>query len=382
MVEQGNDIIFSNNILFGNDDSKKLESEIDALKEKAEVESSNISIDDIDVELNKKDSNPNEGIEIKKDEITSIEPKLEVDNAVKGKPEYGNLLKSFGIDKYIIEDNGEDLEVDIDNSDLDLDTTIELLKSYFENGKSHIKENSISIDGIDEERKELIDFIAKGGDPNKLISHQSEIDKVRQYDLYLDEDAEDVIRYYYNLKGLDEETAESAIAGAKSRGVLTETAEKASLAITDYFKNQQEVEKNLLDEQIKFKENAFKEYKKNLKENFKSNGYTDTLIKKAIDFSTQKIKVKNPNGLEVDTYEMDVVYQQHRANPEKAVDLTLFLLDKDAYLKKALEEKEIELKKKIILDTRKAKIVRAGSNSVAKTNFEKNNEAIDIIPIV
>lgn len=358
------------------DVKSKIEGDKDVKKQKVEV--SDIETDDDDnvtpiVDSSKEDIS--KGHEDVGDIINSDDKPINSNSGLK------SLLTKFGIDKYILQDDeGNDIENEINESDLDTDVVYDLLKDHFNYENESLKENYVSVDKMDSSRRELIDYIAKGGDPRNLIVHQEAINTVDRFDLDDESDAERVIREYKILKGDDDDEIATYVAGVKAQDKLTEVAKKAYKEIKSYHERQKEIEKETLQEYEIERKKKFKAYKKDLQQGLKDLGYTDKITSKVLDFATKPIE-KEQNGNSIETFEMDEVYYGKRLDPEQAKDLALFLFDKESYLKKLLEGKEIEMKKDIMRKTNAARVLRSNSKSNTRSKYEENDSAIDAIPI-
>lgn len=356
---------------------------LDSLGREDVVDNSNIEIEDMipiaeetttDISEPKEESETKEEME-QKDPIMD-EPSLVSNSSLK------DVLKQIGISSYIVEtDDGEET-VNVDETDLDLETTVNLISNHYQQEIEELRNNTISTENVDKDRKEIVEFILKGGDPKKLIEYQSEISDVKQYDLDDPSDAEEVIRKYYSYKeGTSKEEVDAIIIGAKAQDRLTSMAETASVKITEHVEKLKEAEKEHVNKLIESHNQALKTYTKEFKAKIKEAGYTDKQYNKIVDFATKKVKKTLDGGQEIEGYEMDWALQTMRSNPEEATELALFILDKEAYLSKKLEAKEIELKKNIIKQTRIVKTQRSNSADITKTKFEENGSYKNLMPL-
>lgn len=325
-------------------------------------------IDDLDTGVGEQPKRE-ETTEEKVAEEKKQEPKVEQSNDTAK-----SILEALGITSYFVDgENGEDVEINIAESDIDLQTAVDLITNSYEQRFEDLKSKSISVEEVDTDRKEIIDFIIKGGDPKRLIEYQNEIAEVQQFDLEDEKDAEAVIRKYFSYKpDSSKEEVDAVVAGAKAQGNLLTLAESAANKITDLVEKRKEAEKEYIDNLVKEREDNIKKYKKEYKSVVKELGYTDKQYQKIVDFGTKEVKVKQPDGTETEAYEMDIVYSKLRSDPQQCADLALFMMDKNLYLKKQLEDKEIEMKKNLIKQVRLTK--RSNSAETTRTTFEENNK--------
>ena len=296
-----------------------------------------------------------------------------------------DIVKGIGITSVFYpgeNEDDEDQEVSIDDLELDLEQAIEFIKSSHQQEIEEIKQRTISLEDVDNNRKEIIDFIAKGGDPKALIEYQSTIEEVKQYDLDDENDAEEVIRKYYSIKGdTSKEEVDIFITGAKAQGTLTSMAEKASSKILEFVEKKKEEEKEFIETHAKNREEALKTYIKGYKTKAKTlSGYNDKQISKIIEFGTKQVSKKGFDGSDVKTYELDEAIHAMRNNPELAVELAAFVMDKELYLKTALIPKEIELKKEL---SKKVRVSRLATNSASlnTTPLEAKRQEDFLIPL-
>ena len=294
-----------------------------------------------------------------------------------------NILKGLGINSFVEGEGEEEVEFSIDEADINETTAVELIKNFYSQELEAFKEKSVSIDNVDQDRKEVIDFIIKGGDPRKLIELQTELEDVKQYDLDNEADAEELVRKYYSYKAdISKEEVDAIIQGAKAQDSLTKMAENASTKLTEHVDKLKNAERESLDNLVKAKKEALKTYVKDFKAEVKNLGYTDKQYSAVVDFATKPVKRKLNDGTEIEAYEMDEVISMIRNNPKDAVDLALFIKDKPMYLRKAFEQKEIELKTDLSKRVKIYKAFRSDSADTTKTKFETNNrDYTNLLPL-
>lgn len=335
---------------------------------KVEIKDPVIEIEDI----------KNEGDEPEKPEIVETpkkEDEPEKPKIVADSSDLKKILKGLGINSFIEGEGEEEKVYNIDETGVDPETAMDLIKNFYNQELEALKEKSVSVDNIDQDRKEVIDFIVKGGDPRKLIELQTELEDVKQYDLDNELDAEELVRKYYSYKAdISKEEVDAIIQGAKAQGTLTNMAENASVKLTEHVDKLKNAEKENLENLVKMKSEKLKAYVKEFKTEVKNLGYTDKQYSAIVDFATKPLKRKLDDGTELEAYEMDEVFWTIRNDPKQAVDLALFMKDKPLYLKKALEEKEIELKTKLSKQIRVSRSLRSDSADTTKTAFENNNK--------
>jgi len=339
---------------------------------KTEIKDPVIDIENIEVTDDVEPLETDKPVTEKSSEIEEVKKPVVVEPA---SADLKKILKSLGIESFVQGEGEEEKVFNIDETDIDSETATELIKNFYSQELEAFKEKSVSVDNVDQDRKEVIDFIIKGGDPRKLIELQTELEDVKQYDLDNEADAEELVRKYYSYKAdISKEEVDAIIQGAKAQDSLTKMAENASVKLTEHVDKLKNAEKENLENLVKAKKEALKNYVKEFKTEVKNLGYTDKQYSAIVDFATKPVKRKLNDGTEIEAYEMDEVISIIRNNPKDAVDLALFIKDKPMYLRKAFEKKEIEMKTDLSKKVRIAKNFRSDSADTTKTTFEKNNK--------
>lgn len=281
------------------------------------------------------------------------------------------MLKGIGITSYNREEDGVEVEVEVGSEEITPELLQELIQAKIASEVEDIRSGSVSVKELDEHRKKVVEFIAKGGDPTELIKIQEKQTELKTYDLDNVDDQEELLFQYYILKTGSEEDARLMVNGAKGSGKLEEHSAAAKKNLEKFFKEQEEAEERKLDEAKKAQADALDKYRKDfrgkVKEKFPE--FDDNIVKKLVDSASKKVKQADGN----EDYEIDVLYRQKRVNPETAAELALFLKDYDKFVeyitKKEVNKSQLKAVKKVIT-------VRAsqGSNSREnnKTAYDKN----------
>jgi hypothetical protein len=316
--------------------------------------------------------NPDDDLEKdkKKDEPKEPETKITLDNSdntyldiVKEKLDSGEW------DDLVIEDE-EGNEVKLSElKDIDKDTFKALEKEIKTQKDTEFKEKYVSVDGLDEVKKRLINIV-KEGDlelAKALFQNPAALQEPFQgYDNDNDDHNEDVLDWYYQ-KALGHSPKEAAalVKAAKEDLTLDVKAQK----IVEYQRNQfytnlKNREEQILAEKAKEQE-TIKEYRKNLTAELKQEGLSENLTRKFVDVATKTDKTGN--------YEIDTIYDEWMSDPKKAKELIYFMLDKDNYLKKVTAT----VKKDVQLDNlKRIKIVQDSS----KVEKQKKEETAPMTP--
>lgn len=344
-------------------------------KEEVETEITLSNEDDDEEDKSKEGNvNPNDDLEKdkdkKKDEPKEPETKITLDNSDNT---YLDIVKerldSGEWDDLVIEDEeGNEVKLS-DLKDIDKDTFKALEKEIKTQKDTEFKEKYVSVDGLDEVKKRLINIV-KEGDlelAKALFQNPAALQEPFQgYDNDNDDHNEDVLEWYYQ-KGLGHSAKEAAalVRAAKEDLTLDVKAQK----IVEYQRNQfytnlKNREEQIVAEKAKEQETV-KEYRKNLASELKQEGLSENLTRKFVDVATKTDKTGN--------YEIDTIYDEWMSDPKKAKELIYFMLDKENYLKKVTAT----VKKDVQLDNLKRIKIVQDSSRVEK---QKKEETSPITP--
>jgi hypothetical protein len=347
------------------DDAKKEEIETDITLSN-EGDDEDKSKDGNQTPDNDDDSNKDK----KKDEPKEPETKINLGNS---DDTYLDIVKerldSGEWEDLVIEDE-EGNEVKLSElKDIDKDTFKALEKEIKTQKDTEFKEKYVSVDGLDEVKKRLINIVKEGDlDLAKaLFQNPAALQEPFQgYDNDNDDHNEDVLDWYYQ-KGLGHSPKEAAalVRAAKEDLTLDLKAQK----IVEYQRNQfytnlKNREQQIIAEKAREQE-TIKEYRKNLASELKQEGLSENLTRKFVDVATKTDNTGN--------YEIDTIYDEWMSDPKKAKELIYFMLDKDNYLKKVTAN----VKKDVQLDNlKRIKIVQDGS----RVEKQKKEESAPITP--
>jgi hypothetical protein len=343
-------------------------------EKKEEIETDiTLSNEEDDEEDKSKDGDPNpDDLEKDKKKAEPKEPetKITLDNS---ENTYLDIVKekldSGEWEDLVIEDeDGNEVRLS-ELKDIDKDTFKALEKEIKTQKDTEFKEKYVSVDGLDEVKKRLINIV-KEGDlelAKALFQNPAALQEPFQgYDADNDDHNEDVLDWYYQ-KGLGHSPKEAAalVKAAKEDLTLDVKAQK----IVDYqrgqfYENLKNREQQILAEKAKEQENL-KDYRKNLTTALKQEGLSENLTRKFVDVATKTDKTGN--------YEIDTIYDEWMSDPEKAKELIYFMLDKENYLKKVTAS----VKKDVQLDNlKRIKIVQDSS----KVEKQKKEDTAPITP--
>lgn len=284
---------------------------------------------------------------------------------------YKDTIKSLWGDEVgsiIQEVDGEEKEIPLEDIELDEETFLNIFNSKLEEVKEAATRNKISAEGISEFTKNLIEIDRNGGNVRDLLEvKQKYSDPLEGLDLENPEDQKEVIFLRAKAAGQDDADINRLIRSYEAEGVLEEKSIEANNTLRAAIdaKVQQELKK-AEDGKIAA-DAAFKEYKKDLKENLNQFELKDTIKTKLVDMATKK----NKNN----QYDIDAAYNERRMDPVKAARMALFLLDEEEFIKQVTKE-AVQSKQ---LDTAKKLKIIPRSNAVEDPKRSPaNNRSVNI----
>lgn len=312
-----------------------------------------------ELDLTKEDELKIETPEVKpEDEKKVEEPVINLDTS----NHFSNLTKKL-IDK------GEWFDAEIENEDgtkvllselkdLDEETFLTLIERQKELKEEDIKEKYVSIDGVDEHKRKLINLIKDGGDLREIFQDPSAVTRPFEgVDLEEETNLASIVYQQYLRQGIDPEGASLLVEkDKKSFSLDTKAAQIVKHYQTAY---DQHLEKTAADlqEQKQKEIQEEKEYRSSLSKLYKEQELPDTLSKKLVDIATKR----NSEG----EYEVDSIYEKLMKDPEQAKDIIFFLTDKEKYL----QLNGLDIKRKTNMGTMKT-ISIIPKDKIKKTTTE------------
>jgi hypothetical protein len=316
------------------------------------------------------DDNTTPQLEEKKEEDAPIT--LDNNNADNRAQYLKDRIESGDIEDALITIEGEEKKLsELDY--LDDETYKAVLEDDKKFKKEQLKEKYVSVDGLSETQKTLIEIV-KSGDLDKakelFEKPESLVEPFQGYDSDNDAHNEQVLRWYYDQQGHSPKQIEALVKGDKEDLALDSKAEQIVNFQKQQFKQKLTQEAtNLAQEKIQEQE-KIKSYKKDLSKEFKEAGILeDSVVKKYVEVAT---RYTNDGELEVDS-----IYQKMMDDPKQAKDLIHFMLDKENYLKtvsatvKKETQKSLLRQVNIIRDTSKTTQSSESTNDKPKSDLEK-----------
>jgi hypothetical protein len=205
---------------------------------------------------------------------------------------YKDTLKSIWGDEIgsiITEVDGEEREVSLDELELDQETFMDILKSKIEDIKESATKGKISVEGVSEFTQALIEIDKNGGDTRSLLEVKNAyLDPLANLDLENPEDQKEVIYLRAKAAGQDDEDIYLLLEQYEAKGLLEAKANEAEAVLRQAVDAQVQAELQKSEQEKAQREEAFKQYKKELKDNIgKQFELKDSIKTKLVDMSTK-----------------------------------------------------------------------------------------------
>lgn len=250
------------------------------------------------------------------------EPAVESEESKRFKAILKNTFGDLGVIEQEIE--GEVVEFSIDDIEMDSETFESLVAQKIEQEREAAQSGKISVEGISDITKAMIEVDKNGGDLGHLLNvKQSYYDPLSQIDTTTDQGKMEVVALRLSAQGLSPDQVEIQLSGVKAKGILDEVAEKAETELKALMNQAIENEKQKAQAQALALQEERKKYKSSLKQSLSNFQLKDTVKNKVVEMAT-KIDEKG-------MYEIDKLYGEAMKDPDKAAKLTLFLLDEKEY---------------------------------------------------
>lgn len=261
------------------------------------------------------------------------------------------IEQGFWDDYEIVTTNeqGEEVSVPISEiKDLDEDLFEQIKDAQKEKKEEQIKEKYISVEGIDETTKKIIDLKRKGGDITEVLEvHKQYVSPLEQVDITNEAHQEWLIRQKLALNpDLDQDDIDNKVKKLKANLILDKEAEKV---YTEFKTRYDEFLQQKLDEQeklIQAQKEEQKQFRKSITEAVKNLDLkNENVIRKIVDVAS---KVDEVGLTEADKKFFEI----KQSNPEKFAKIALLLEDEELFNKiygsKVALQTKVEGTKKIL----------------------------------
>ena len=255
-------------------------------------------------------------------------------------------------------------EIPFDEVDIDEETFIDIFKQKLDEEKTKLNEGKVSVEGVSEFTKKLIEIEKNGGNVQQALeSYQMYKHPLDGLDLSREEDQQAAVYLKFQAAGLKDKEIIDVIKAYKSNGELEDKANEAKLELDSAFEQQlSALNQEAIDRKTQQKE-ALKTYRNDLGENLKTFEVNDTYRRKLLDIASKE----DTNG----RFELDNIYSEKRRNPKEAAELVLFLTDKEEYIKQVTKE---VVRERDLGTMKKLKLVTKGAKSSIKIDTKEDNK--------
>ena len=221
--------------------------------------------------------------------------------------------------------------------------TPDLFKQIKESQKAikeeEFKSKYISVEGLDDTTKKMIELKKAGGDITSLLQAEAQyVHPLKGLDLDNDDVQAYLVAQKYMSMGLDQDIIQMKIEKLKKDSQLDLEAKKIIDEVNSNFDAHVESEKNKQLELRRQIDEEQKAFRKTISESFKNFGLEkETLIKNLIE-KTAKF---DENGLT----EADKLYFESKKNPELHAKIAFLLSDEESFSKFYTQKAKLETKK-------------------------------------
>lgn len=310
----------------------------------------------------------------KKEEKKEEVPTTVVDDKTSPQPTfYSEMVKTMLEDK-----DWQDGEIEIENEKGEVeivllselkDITPDLFKQIKEAQKTLKEEdfNSkyVSVEGLDDTTKKMIELKRKGGDLTELIQLDAEfVHPLQSLDLESEQVHEYLIREKYKALGWKPNHIETEIKDLKESFTLDTEAKKVIEEVNSNFNSVVERKTKEREEAVLAEKEKQKEFKKSITDTYKALNLKESIVKTLVD-NTAKF---DENGLT----NVDRAFFEAKKNPEKFARVAFLLTDENAYN----EFEGIKTKNAVTKDTVR-KILTITPKTATSTATEKKGTEMD-----
>ena len=248
----------------------------------------------------------------------------------------------------------EEGEVPFEDMDINEETFFDIMAQQKDILKDELLEGKVSVEGTSEFTKKLIEIEKNGGDVQQALnSFQQVKNPLESLDLANTNDQQHAIALKLNAQGVDEDIIKRTIKSYVADGTLEDKAVEAKEQLESAFDNQL---KQINEDAVQANQERagrLKEYRTNLKTSLNNFDLNDSYKKRLLDTATKEDSAGN--------FKLDELYSEVRKNPELAAELTLYLTDKNEYIKQVSKEAVRENK---IKDFRKLNLINKGGSKI------------------
>ena len=270
-----------------------------------------------------------------KEEIKEVVEEIKLPTAESS--DYSKIVKKFldsgdWEDAVIKTDEGEVIISELEN--ITEEEFFNLIADQKAIKDEDVKEKYLPVDGLTEDKKTIIDIIAKGGDLTEIFKSPEQMQKPYDENLGWDLDNEQhqfkIVEDYYVATGIEPKRAKQL---AQADMTDMELDVKAKQIVegyqTAYSDNLKKIAQSLEDDK-KAEAERLKNYRSELIKSYKEQAIPEALTKKLVDAATRETQ----DGV----FGVDSIYEKLMEDPKQANEIIFFLMDKERYLQEKMKE--------------------------------------------
>jgi hypothetical protein len=221
--------------------------------------------------------------------------------------------------------------------DLNEETFFQIEEAVQAEQTEKLEKEYIPVANLDERKKKVIEIVRMGGDLAEIFKTPEQLNNYTNAFAGLDLDNEKVQETVYRnaliqYQGLDAESAQVLVDKAKADFTLDQKAKDFVDRYNKKFDEFVESKTAEIKQRQEDEKKQLAEFKKELSNQYKQYGLSDTLVKSL----TSAAVTKKDDGFEIDS-----VYEEKMQDPKEAAELVLFLKDKKAYLEMMMKDTKV-----------------------------------------
>lgn len=250
-------------------------------------------------------------------------------------PEVSGVLKST-VDYLINQGIWQDFE-----GREDLDITEEVY------AKLVAQQDALRVSGMFEELvdstgpfgKAIIEYVKNGGSPDEIIDLFKEQKQVESIPLDSADGQKEMVKHYYTeVLGWKAERVEKYISNLVISNELESESKEVKELFGSYYKKEADRLNKEQDEYVSKQKEAEQAFASNIKSTIKERKDLSTIEKKTVEDYLLNYDQRLPNGNLVNKFYVNFAKMQ--ANPQDYVDLVMFVMDKQKFMKKVSTQEQ------------------------------------------
>ncbi len=321
-------------------------------------------LDDI-FNVKKQTENPPEKPPVQEETITPQSNSYYYDNVISDfleEGEWEDMVIETEVDGEVVETPLSELK------NVDKETFQEIKKHFKQLKDEEFKEKYISVEGLDETTKRMVELKKKGGDISSLIQAEAQhVHPLKGVDLEDERVQEAIVRQKLSASGqLSQATIENEIKTLKANLELDKKSNEIVEEINTNFNRFVEAEAKRQESEIEAQKQQQKEFRKTLSETIKNLDIKEEkVVKSLLDASTKY----DSNGLS----DVDKAFFEAKQNPELFTKIAFLLTNEELFDK----HMGVKIKNKATLGEVKKILNLRKKSSTEQTQIKKKEKGLE-----